>query len=535
MTTGNGRGQDDAPSRRVADPSSYQQAERATGRDELPRGPEPAHMQAAAQVAGMDRPLAGTQAIGVGVGAAAATQGHGRSEGEARAELRRAFDNHRPPEPELINDCVHCGFCLPTCPTYLLWGEEMDSPRGRIYLMRMASDGEIGMTNEFVRHMDLCLGCMACVTACPSGVQYDKLIEATRAQVERRYDRSPYDRAFRSLLFALFPHPARLRAALPLLWLYQQSGLKSVLRSPLAKRVIPARLLGMEAVLPPVSLGAIGAKSPAFSPARGTARRRVGLLSGCVQRVFFDPVNAATIRVLTAEGCDVVVPEEQGCCGALNFHAGREDGGLERARRLIDTFERAEVDTVVVNAAGCGSTLKEYGYLLRDDPAYADRARRFSEGIRDISEILDELVPIAPRGPVPLRVAYHDACHLGHAQGVRRQPRAVLRGIPGLELLDIPEAEICCGSAGIYNLVQPDAADDLGARKARNILDTAPEIIATANPGCLLQIGAALGRLGVTIPTVHPVEIVDASIRGVIPKGWFSRVGAAVPESMAAD
>jgi glycolate oxidase iron-sulfur subunit len=535
MATGNGQGSDNGPSRRVADPSSYQQAERAGRGDELPRGPEPAHMQAAAQVAGMDRPSAGAQSIGVGAGAAAATQGYGRSEGNARIDLLRAFDNHRPPEPDLINDCVHCGFCLPTCPTYLLWGEEMDSPRGRIYLMSMASEGEIGMTDEFVRHMDLCLGCMACVTACPSGVQYEKLIESTRAQVERRYERSFYDDAFRSLLFALFPHPERLRAALPFLWLYQQSGLKKVLRSPLAQRLIPARLLGMEAVLPPVSLDALTAKSSPFTPARGKARRRVGLLSGCVQRVFFDPVNAATIRVLTAEGCDVVVPEEQGCCGALNFHAGREDGGLERARLLIDTFERAEVDTIVVNAAGCGSTLKEYGYLLRDDPAYAERAKQFSERVRDISELLAELEPIAPRGPVPLRVAYHDACHLGHAQGVRRQPRAVLRGIPGLELLDIPEADICCGSAGIYNLVQPDAANDLGARKALNILDTNPELIATANPGCLLQIGAALGRMDVTIPTVHPVEIVDASIRGVIPAAWLGRVAVRTPEAMAAD
>jgi glycolate oxidase iron-sulfur subunit len=418
--TANGPQQNNGTSRRVGDPSAYQQAERAADGGDLPRGPEPAHMQAAAQVAGMDRPAAGPQSIGVGAGAAAATQGIGRSEGDPRAGLRRAFDDHHPPEPDLLEDCVHCGFCLPTCPTYLLWGEEMDSPRGRIYLMNMASQGEIGMTDEFVRHMDLCLGCMACVTACPSGVQYEKLIETTRAQVERRYERSTYDKAFRSLLFALFPHPDRLRAALPFLWLYQQSGLKSVLRSPLAKRVIPARLLGMEAVLPPVSLSALTAKSAPFTRARGTARRRVGLLSGCVQRVFFDPVNAATIRVLTAEGCDVVVPEEQGCCGALNFHAGREDGGLERARRLIDTFERAEVDTIVVNAAGCGSTLKEYGYLLRDDPAYAERARRFSEMVRDISELLSELEPVAPRGPVPLRVAYHDACHLGHAQGVRR-------------------------------------------------------------------------------------------------------------------
>jgi glycolate oxidase iron-sulfur subunit len=440
------------------------------------------------------------------------------------ANRERAFDEHHPPDRDLIADCVHCGFCLPTCPTYVLWGEEMDSPRGRIYLMKMAADGEIGMTDEFVTHIDRCLGCMACVTACPSGVQYEKLIETTRQQIERRHDRSLGDRAFRDLLFALFPHPARLRATLPFLWLYQQSGAKAILRSELARKYLPKRWLGMEAVMPPVSLGAVAAQPPAFTPARGTRRGRVGMLAGCVQRVFFDPVNAATIRVLTAEGYDVVIPD-QGCCGALNFHAGREEGGLERARRMIEAFESAQVETLVVNAAGCGSTLKDYGYLLRDDPDYAERAKAFSARVRDISEVLAELEPVAPRNPVPLRVAYHDACHLGHAQNVRRQPREVLRAIPGMEVVDIPEAEICCGSAGIYNLVKPGPAEELGERKARNILDTRPEMIATANPGCLLQINASLARLGETIPTVHPIELVDASIRGVIPTGWFARVG----------
>ena len=438
--------------------------------------------------------------------------------------VARAFDEHHAPDPELLADCVHCGFCLPTCPTYLLWGEEMDSPRGRIYLMKLASDGEIAMTDEFVTHMDRCLGCMACVTSCPSGVQYEKLIETTRQQVERLHKRTVADNAFRSLLFALFPHPERLRVTLPLLWLYQRSGAKALLRSELARKYIPKRLLGMEAVLPPVSLDAITSRPPAFTAAQGKRRGRVGMLAGCVQRVFFDPVNAATIRVLTAEGYDVAIPD-QGCCGALNFHAGREAGGLVRARAMIDSFESAQVDTIVVNAAGCGSTLKEYGYLLRDDPDYADRAKQFSAKVRDIAEFLAEIDSVAPRQPIPLRVAYHDACHLGHAQNIRRQPREVLRALPGLELLDIPEAEICCGSAGIYNLVEPGPAEELGERKARNILDTNPELIATANPGCLLQINASLARLGEAIPTVHPVELVDASIRGAIPTAWFARVG----------
>jgi glycolate oxidase iron-sulfur subunit len=257
---------------------------------------------------------------------------------------------------------------------------------------------------------------------------------------------------------------------------------------------------------------------PSYTPAAGTPRRRVGLLAGCVQRVFFDPVNAATLRVLAAEGCDVVVPQGQGCCGALSFHGGREDEGLRYARRLIEAFEAAEVDTVVANAAGCGSSLKDYGHLLRDDPAYAARARAFSAKVRDVTELLAELDPRAPRYPLPLRVAYHDACHLGHAQGVRKQPRAVLRAIPELEVVDIPEAEICCGSAGVYNLLEPATAAELGERKARNIQRVHPQAIATANPGCLLQITSALERLGGAIPTLHPIELVDASIRGVMPE-----------------
>jgi glycolate oxidase iron-sulfur subunit len=427
------------------------------------------------------------------------------------------FDDHQPPDPELIADCVHCGFCLPTCPTYLLWGEEMDSPRGRIQLMKMVSEREIGLNETFTRHIDLCLGCMACVTACPSGVQYNKLIEATRSQIERHTPRSLPDRLFRSLLFSLFPHPARLRALVPLLWLYQKSGLKRLLQSKKVSQLLPERVQGMESVMPPVHLEALISRPKVVTKARGTRRRRVGLLTGCVQRVFFDPVNAATIRVLAAEGCDVVIPRTQGCCGALHVHAGREDEGLSYARRLIDAFEFWSVDAVVVNAAGCGSTLKEYGYLLRNDPVYAERAEAFSASVRDILELLAELGPVAPRHPIPLRVAYHDACHLAHAQNIRRQPREVLRAIPGIELLDIPEAEICCGSAGIYNLVEPRPASELGDRKASNILSTQPDVIATANPGCLLQIRAALERAESPITTLHPVELVDASIRGVMP------------------
>ena len=424
------------------------------------------------------------------------------------------FDAYHPPDPELIDDCVHCGFCLPTCPTYLLWGEEMDSPRGRIYLMGMGLEGQATMDGTYVRHLDQCLGCMACVTACPSGVQYEKLIEATRTQIERNYRRSLPDRLFRRMLFELFPYPNRLRLLAAPLWLYQKSGLRALLQRSGALDLLPARMKAMEALLPPVSLRGLRSPVPPQTAARGTPRRRVGLLLGCVQRVFFADVNAATARVLAAEGCDVIVPPDQGCCGALMVHAGREAGALELARRMIDSFERADVDTIAINAAGCGSTVKEYGYLLRDDPVYAARAAAFSARCRDVSEILDELEPLAPRHPLPLRVAYHDACHLQHAQQVKEQPRRVLRTIPGLEIAEIGEAAICCGSAGIYNLTEPEPAQQLADRKVKHVLRTGADALATSNPGCLLQISNGLKRAGVDMPIVHPIELLDASIRG---------------------
>ncbi|HEX5440448.1 MAG TPA: heterodisulfide reductase-related iron-sulfur binding cluster, partial [Ktedonobacterales bacterium] len=306
------------------------------------------------------------------------------------ANAPSAFDAHHPPSREIISDCVHCGFCLPTCPTWVLWREEMDSPRGRINLMKLATDGEIALTPQVRGHFDACLGCMACVTACPSGVQYDKLIEATRPQLERNAPRPLSDRLYRALIFALFPHPRRMRLLLPLLWLYQKSGARRLMRSRLGQRLIPPRLLAMEAVLPPVRLRRRGALTFALTTDApdDTKRTRVGVLLGCVQRVLFDDVNAATVRVLAAEGYEVVPVARQGCCGALSVHAGRENEGLRYARRLIDAFEAAKVDAIAVNVAGCGSTLKEYGHLLRDDPDYAERARAFSAKVRDISELL---------------------------------------------------------------------------------------------------------------------------------------------------
>jgi len=442
-------------------------------------------------------------------------------------ERQGAFDLHHPPDKQLIDDCVHCGFCLPTCPTYLLWGEEMDSPRGRIYLMEIGLEGE-PLDSGMATHFDRCLGCMACVTSCPSGVQYDKLIEATRQQVERRHPRSGGERAFRALVFGLFPHPGRLRLLRGPLRLYRRSGLQRLVRRSGLLRRLPPGMAAMERLLP--DLAGSAAPLPEVTPARGSARRRVGMLTGCIQRAFFSQVNAATARVLAAEGCEVVAPRRQRCCGALSMHAGREAEAQAFARSMIDAFERAGVDEVVVNVAGCGSSMKEYGHLLRDDPVYAERAAAFAAKVRDLSELLAELGPVAERQPLELSVAYHDACHLAHAQGVRTQPRQCLAGVPGLELREIDEAEICCGSAGVYNLLQPEPAAELGERKAANVLATGADLLVTSNPGCMLQIRASLQARGARMPMAHVAEVLDASIRGLEPSalGVAARPGSAI-------
>jgi glycolate oxidase iron-sulfur subunit len=401
-----------------------------------------------------------------------------------------AFDEHDPPRADLISDCVHCGFCLPTCPTYVLWGEEMDSPRGRIYLMETGLAGE-PMTDSMVQHFDQCLGCMACVTACPSGVQYDKLIEATRQQVERRHPRPWLERAKRTAIFGLFPYPRRLRMLRGPLRAYQASGLQRLVRrSGLLRRA--GTLATLEALTPRLGRAE---RLPRSVPARGERRAVVGMLTGCVQHAFFPEVNAATARVLAAEGCDVVIPR-QGCCGALSIHNGRDAEARRFAEELLDTFR--DVDHIVVNAAGCGSWLKEYA----------------PDKTRDLSELLVELGPVAARQPVPVTVAYHDACHLAHAQGIRSQPRELLGGIPELRLREIADPEICCGSAGVWNVLHSAPAADLGVRKAQHVLDTNAQLLVTANPGCAMQVSAALRDLGHPIPVAHLAQVLDASISG---------------------
>ena len=388
----------------------------------------------------------------------------------------------------------------------------MDSPRGRIYLMKMTAEGAALIDETWVSHFDACLGCMACMTACPSGVDYAKLIEATRAQIERRYARPAAEKRFRRFLLSTFTHPDRLRALLLPLGLYQKSGLQALVRRLGILKLLPERWRTMEALLPQIPPQKT---LPELIPAQGKPRCRVGLLLGCVQRVFFPHVNAATARVLAAEGCQVLVPAAQPCCGALPVHVGEERQALRLARQTIDVFEKAQVDAVIINAAGCGSNVKEYGHLLRDDTEYAARAKAFAAKCRDVSEFLAELEPRATRHPLRLRVAYHAACHLQHAQGIRTQPRTLLGRIPQLELLEISESAICCGSAGIYNLVQPEAAAELGDRKVSHILTLNADILVSGNPGCLLQLQSALARAGQKLPVRHIVELLDASIRGV--------------------
>ena len=413
------------------------------------------------------------------------------------------------------DDCVHCGFCLPHCPTYVSWGEEMDSPRGRIDLFRAVSDGRLALDDTVVQHFDRCLGCMGCVTACPSGVRYDVIIESARARIEERHRRPLLDRLHRGFIFALFPYPTRLRVAAFFLFLFRITGLQWLLRRTGLLRLVSKRLAQLEALSPPVAAGHLVARLPAHTPPAGARRLRVGLLGGCVQRVFFPEVNAATVRVLSAEGCEVVVPAGQGCCGALSLHAGREAEALRMAKDLISRFEAAEVDVVAVNAAGCGSSMKDYGRLLAQDPPWAARAAAFSARVKDVNELLAGLEPRAQRHPLRARVAYHSSCHLGHAQRLQEPPRLLLRGIPGLELLEVPDGDQCCGSAGVYNLLEVESASEIGHRKAENVRSTGAELLASANPGCTLHIQRMLREGGVALRAAHPIEILDWSIRGI--------------------
>jgi glycolate oxidase iron-sulfur subunit len=403
---------------------------------------------------------------------------------------------------ELVEDCVHCGFCLDSCPTYVLWAKETDSPRGRILQIADAASDGGRLSEETVAHIDSCLGCLACVTSCPSGVRYDRLIELVRPEVERQHERGAAERALRLLLFETLPYPRRMRALAPLL---------SASRRLKAERRLPERLAVLAKVAPhPPTRAELRRELPARTAPVGVQRGRVGLLLGCVQRVFFSAVHRATIGVLAAEGYEVLAPALPDCCGALELHAGEQEPALARARATIAAFaELGPLDHIVINAAGCGAAMKDYGALLGTPEAV-----EFSRRVRDVTELLALAPPRAPRGPVPLRVVYHDACHLRHAQGIRDQPRELLSGLPALELLEVgAEADVCCGSAGVYNLLQPEPAAALGRRKAELLLATGAQAIAAANPGCAAQLDRHLRELDHPLPIHHPVELVWRSIQ----------------------
>jgi glycolate oxidase iron-sulfur subunit len=446
------------------------------------------------------------------------------------------FSGHDIPSDDIINSCVHCGLCLSSCPTYRVTGLETSSPRGRIYLMKGVSDGRISLASDvFQEQMSQCLNCRACEAVCPSGVRYGAILEASRAQIEqaretqRDADAPPlpsgrpvaaenakegiaayawWQRAIRWTVFdGLFNHLALFRAFSGAMALYQRSGVQWV-----ARRSGMLKLLGlaeMETMLPPISTRFVVPQGQIFR-AEGERRYTVAFITGCIMSTAFAPVHQATIRVLQKNGCDVILPPGQGCCGALHVHSGEMDGGRELARRNVQAFEGLGVDAIIINAAGCGSTLKEYGELLHDDPAWHTRAERFSAKIKDIHEFLAGIeLNKAGLGSLPISVTYQEPCHLAHAQRITAQPRALLNAIPGLELREMHESALCCGSAGVYNITQPEMAGQLGARKVDNALATGASVVATGNPGCALQLAAELQRRGEAAQVRFIVELLD--------------------------
>ena len=402
--------------------------------------------------------------------------------------------------------CVHCGFCLPTCASYRVLGTEMDSPRGRIHTLKALEAGELEMDATVASHFDSCLGCFACVTACPSGVRYDQLIEATRPKLNQPELRSSWQTSFRQLLLLVLPYPKRLRALLQPLRAYAGTGLQRFTRNTGLLQLLGPQLQAMEALLPPLPAEGFVDAFPRVNPAQGERRGRVGLVLGCVQRCFDPGVNAATVAVLQANGFDVVIPAEQGCCGAVSHHQGQLKQTRDLARALVRSFEGESLDAVLVAASGCGHTMKAYGELL-------DGARSFDAPVFDVHEFL------ASRGmsewfqqaltPLPCTVAYHDACHMIHGQGIAAQPRDLLRAIPKLQIKEATEAGVCCGSAGIYNLVQPDEAAELGQLKADDLSNTGADIVASANIGCSLQLRRYLTTDGPEV--CHPMELLARS------------------------
>jgi glycolate oxidase iron-sulfur subunit len=409
-------------------------------------------------------------------------------------------------------DCIHCGLCLAVCPTYLQLGNEADSPRGRIYLIDALKEGRVSASSgNFHSHMLLCLECRACETACPSGVRFSVMMNDARAAIRDQRRFSAIERAVRRIVFDRAMSSRRfLRFGFALLRLYQASGLQRLVRASGVLNLFPATLATMESLLPVIP------KRPSYSlpeRATGNGRLSVAFFEGCIMPELFGPIHEATIRVLERNGVAICLPRRQTCCGALHIHEGEMEQALGLARRNIDAFETDGADFIVTNAAGCGAMLKEYSHLLRDDPAYAEKAAAFSHRVKDISEFLDTLEVSGEMGRLELKVTYDDPCHLLHAQGIRAAPRNLLRRVPGIELVEMSDSERCCGSAGIYNIMQPGLAGKILADKIANIEQTGASVVATGNPGCLLQIEAGLRARKLPVRVAHPVELLDEAYR----------------------
>jgi glycolate oxidase iron-sulfur subunit len=448
---------------------------------------------------------------------------------------------------DLMRQCIHCGFCLPTCPTYAVLGVEMDSPRGRIYQMQAVADGRLAITNDFIEHMNCCVGCRACETACPSGVQFGALIEAAREQIQlttqeiatqegpnttkqaehneiltpivQTKRRALAVTALRRFFFDVML-PSRLILSLVFagLKIYQRSGLQALAhRTKILDTInnLPTPFKGQLAIPEALMDGAKGdllpRQIPKYTPAIGPRRHRVGMITGCIMDQVFHDINEATVRVLSANGCEVITPPQQNCCGALHVHGGEAKTGRDLARHNIHVFEQYNIDAIIINSAGCGSMLKEYGHILRDDPTYAKRAQEFSAKVKDISEFLTSIDMNTQFGETNHIVAYHDACHLLHGQKIKQQPRQLLKALPGITIVDLKESDWCCGSAGIYNLTNQEMAQELLARKMNNIEKTGASIIVTSNPGCMMQIAMGARERGLDLEVVHPVQLLDES------------------------
>ncbi|MFQ5872843.1 MAG: (Fe-S)-binding protein [Dehalococcoidia bacterium] len=406
--------------------------------------------------------------------------------------------------------CVHCGLCLNVCPTYLELGLETESPRGRLALMKAVAEGRVEYTDRLVGHMELCLQCRACEAACPSAVPFGSLMAATRAQVQKQTDAPWWERAGHDLAFKqLFPYRWRLELGFRLMRLYQDTGLRDLVQRSGLMGLLPTKLAELESTLPPLPTRFFPPSNLDFVAAKGVRRARVGFFSGCIMPLVFGPVNAATVRVLTRSGCDVVIPRDQGCCAALNVHGGEREMARRMARRNIDVFEEAGVDVVVVNSAGCGAMLKEYDELLEHDPAYTERARAFVGKVRDISEYLAELPLEGDLGEIKKRVTFQESCHLVHAQRIKEQPLALLDAIPGLELVEMPGSDRCCGAAGIYQITQRELSSQLLDSKMRDVASTDADLLVTANPGCMIQLDLGLRKAGVPGRSYHMVELLD--------------------------